>query len=404
MTAQQASNTFLALIIATLLAVMRVAPPAALHPGVTAAAGSSRLSLLKEIILPGYIWSVAVTGDKAYAVDMDCESGGGLQVVDLTGEAGPRARGRACGLADGSNIMGIAADGGIVALLPSHSYMPVLVDARDPDHPKRGGSIELSRRLYFGPFMIREGRLVVRQHSAGADPDLVIVFDVSDPMAPRETGRMNLAPSGSEERSSAGLAAHQGVYYLVEGDLRVIKVDAAGVPSAIGSAPIPGRDLERSYVDHLAIDTVAQRLYAVDELHLWVYDIARPDAPKLLAAAVSPPLPEFDNHGLAFKVGDFVVRNNLAFATIKIWPDAEATLIVILDMTDPAAPRQVDVRLPFPFGGMGLDAIGNLIAVGSRDSHPSTRGRLGVFGMVERQELTWRSWLPNLSTASSGAP
>jgi hypothetical protein len=150
---------------------------------------------------------------------------------------------------------------------------------------------------------------------------------------------------------------------------------------------------------------VARRLYAVDELQLWVYDITRPTAPRLLAEAVSPPLPEFDNGGHTFKMGEFVVRDNLALAKITVWPSNEGSLVVAFDVTDPAAPRQIDVQSPFAFLDMDLDARGNLVAVGRRDTDSVSGSRLNVFGITGLPKQAWQAWLPVLfSTYANSAP
>jgi len=370
------------------------------RPGAPAA-GSGMFTELAAIDLQGQSSTLSVADDKAFLGNSYCRSGRGLLIVDLAGGAAPRVRSLTCDLA-GGRFAGVVAGDGVVAAIDSGSKEPLLIDVRDPDAPKAGGRAAISGGLN-GSMLLDGPRLALRQHNSGAIPDFVNVYDISLPEAPRRAAQLLLADPHPWDRSD-GLAADRGVYYVVERDLRALRLVDDGALVEMGSAPVPRADV--SAVDQLVVDTPAHRLYAVDgdRWRLWAYDIERPDAPRLLAGNVALRQPENTPSVEPLKVDDFVVRDGLAVMKVTEGPYLESRVLIALDVTDPAEPRQLGEPAPLRFLDIDLDDRGNLVAVATRDANPGIASRLAILALTERPRLPWRSWLPALFAASTIAP
>jgi len=384
-----------------LLPTLARAGIAALATSALATSITVTLKPLVDMPLPFRPDEIAVAGDRAFLIGSgDCGNRDGLRVIDLADAAAPVVKGFVCVEDPPEALFSVVAEGNIAVVRPSdQTNTLVVIDAVDPDAPRLVGRITGLPYPAKAMRFLDRTRLVLRVTELDRQPIALALVDLSDAAAPLITSQLALPEQSSSDFSDA-LVVFGDVIYVIEDDIRIIRVTPAGQLEQIGTVPIPTLHWTMS----LYVDAEQARLYAVDdhELRLWTYDISRPEAPKLLASGVQLPFP-FGDHGPL----EMEVAHGIAYTTTAGDGLATGKDLVVFDVSDPRRPRLAGGVAPLDARGMVMSQARELLFVGFEDyvlpnEMPASRGRL--FGFRPEISQSWQAWLPALAARAGIAP
>ncbi len=290
---------------------------------------------------PGWWKQVATIRDKVYlGVDY------ALQVVDVGGEV-PQTRGFIFELGDRRNLMngrgkGMALDGGRVIMANRDADIVHVLDVSDPDAPRETG-----RFISTGTTRFFAEAIAARDGLAFLAPmtDPLLVLDVADPAAPTVAGFL----AGEEGVFTAGgtIALGPKYAYVAGSYLRnavgrriaVVDVHRRAGPALLATLEVPG---DRPQVEGLAVsgDVLVASVEATAGGRLMVADISDPHNPHWLSSSAdigSEPLVLAYHPPWVYTIG---------------WPNG----LSVFDLSDPSLPREV-ARLP-DVAGANAFAVG----------------------------------------------
>ena len=286
--------------------------------------GHSKPKKVGEVLTPGVVRGVAVSGNLALVADGD----EGLRVIDVSDPTAPREIGS---VDTPGSARGVTVSGNL-ALVADGGWGLRVIDIADPTAPRETGSVDTSGFAYG--VTVSGNLAMVADGSRG-----LRVIDISDPTAPRETGSVDTPgfAYGVAVSGNLALVAHGN-----EG-LRVIDVSGPTAPRDTGSVDTPGFAWGVAVSGNLALVADARE-------GLRVIDISDPATPHEAGSVGTP--------GSARGVA---MSGNLALVA-----DGEGGLRVI-DISDPTAPRETGSVDTSGFA-YGVAVSGNLamVADGSR--------------------------------------
>ncbi|MDD5220502.1 MAG: hypothetical protein PHV11_08045 [Candidatus Bipolaricaulis sp.] len=245
-------------------------------------------------------WTAAADGTVFLAVEMLSGAGGYELTVSSTlqlqllGSFNPQGY-----------TLDVAARGSVAYIVVGTKGI-LIVDARDPSHPREIGSH--STRGYAQGVTVDGDFAYVANRGDG-----LTILDVSDPSRPFEAGSIDTPGSVQD------VAVHAGIAYVADqrGGLQIVDVSHAEAPQLLATFDTLGYAEAVAYADGIAY-------IAAGDAGLELVDVSSPTAPARLAS--------IDLRGDA---SDVVVSGGLAYVA------AGFRGVRIVDVTNPAAPVEV---------------------------------------------------------------
>jgi hypothetical protein len=328
------------------------------------------------------VYSVAVAEKRAFVID-----GRYLHIIDLGDPKHPQMVGSFETHFHRASAQGVAVAGNVAYVFG--------IPASDAEHPKHVGGLQIvdvshpgaPKEVHPGPDGVPAvydpvlALALQGQYAYLGVRERLVVADISDPKRPLVVGSAEVVPGSLTDVAEIG---DHAVVAGGRGGLRVLDVSQAKVPREVGCFHSRG-----------AITTVAAAgdyVLAGGEGGLHLLDVADPTAVHEVAAYPT----EWTPRKIAMVGKTAGVAADRAVVAAEKESTERTSLVKLLDLSEPAAPREVGSYEP---RSEMSGAVAQIAACGDR---LLVLGRPGTaLRVVALSYLAWRRWVPCLTTLAA---